>query len=162
MRSEADVNRTITKYADTVQRICLCHLKNHADAEDMFQNIFIKYMMYDGEFQSEEHKKAWLLCVSVNACRDYLRTHFWKKAEPLDNILYSVSAQINEDQKEVLAAVLSLPEKYKDAIYLHYYEGYKASEIAEIIGKKENTVYSLLARGRNILRNQLGGGIDGQ
>lgn len=162
MRSEADVNQTLTKYADTVQRICLCHLRNHADAEDIFQNVFIKYMMYDGTFESEEHKKAWLLRVSINACRDYLRTHFWKKAEPLDRILYTVSTDMEDEQKDVLEAVLSLPEKYKDIIYLHYFEGYPATEIAKITGKKENTVYSLLSRGRKILKEQLGGGIHGR
>ena len=66
-----------------------------------------------------------------------------------------MQAQIPEEHKEVLEAVLSLPPKYKDAIYLHYYEGYSASEIGNILNKKENTVYSLLSRGRKILKDYL-------
>ena len=159
MRSETDVNTTIHTYADMVQRICLCHVKNYADTEDLFQTVFLKYMLYEGAFESEEHKKAWLIRVTGNACKDYLRTNFWKRNQTIETIA-CFAASADESHQEVLEAVLNLPEKYKDVIYLHYYEGYSAVEIAKILDKKENTIYSLLNRGRKILKEKLGGGID--
>lgn len=156
MRSDLEVNRAVERYADMVKRVCLCHLKNQADTEDVFQNVFLKYMLCDAPFESDEHEKAWLLRITINACRDYLRSIFLRRTVPLE-VIAEVAEEVPEDHREVLEAVLALPDKYKDAIYLHYYEGYSAAEIGRILGKKENTVYSLLSRGRRILRGKLGG-----
>ncbi|MDE6968254.1 MAG: sigma-70 family RNA polymerase sigma factor [Eubacterium sp.] len=156
MRSEEEVNHAVEKYADMIQRICFYHLKNQADTEDVFQNVFLKYMMHEEVFHDEEHEKAWLLRVAINGCKDYLKSFFRRNMVPLQAIA-ELAADIPEDHQEVLEAVLSLPKQYKDVIYLHYYEGYKASEIGAILGKKENTVYSLLSRGRGILKKELGG-----
>jgi len=94
--------------------------------------------------------------VAINACKDYLKSFFRKNVVSLE-VLNEMEADVPEDYREVLEAVLSLPEKYKDTIYLHYYEGYTAAEIGKILGKKENAVYSLLSRGRGMLREKLGG-----
>ncbi len=161
MRSEAEVNHAVEEYADMVQRICFYHLKNQADTEDVFQNVFLKYMTYDQPFKDSEHEKAWLLRVAINACKDYLKTFFRRNTVSLES-LGEMEEQITEDYREVLEAVLSLPVKYKDAVYLHYYEGYTASEIGKILGKKENSVYSLLSRGRGILKEKLGGDWSGK
>lgn len=142
-------------YADLVRRICALHVKNRQDTEDIFQTVFLKYLLYSGTFQSAVHEKAWFVRVTVNACRDVLRSLFRRNTVPLETA-EELSAG-NSENREVLQAVLSLPAKYKDAIYLHYYEGYTAAEIAEILQKKENTVYTWLARGRELLRQQLGG-----
>lgn len=156
MRSEAEVNRAVDEYADMIKRVCFYHLKNQEDTEDVFQNVFLKYMLYEGFFASREHEKAWLLRVSINACKDFMRNFFRRNTVPLD-ALNGVEAESSGDSREVLEAVLSLPVKYKDVIYLHYYEGYSAIEIGNILGKKENTVYSLLSRGRVMLKEKLGG-----
>lgn len=160
MRSEAEVNRVVDEYADMIKRVCFYHLKNEADTEDVFQNVFLKYMLYEGQFADWEHEKAWLLRVAINACKDYLK-NFFRRSVVSFEVLRAVEADEQEDHREVLAAVLALPGKYKDVIYLHYYEGYSAGEIGKILGKKENTVYSLLSRGRGMLKEMLGGdGID--
>lgn len=156
MRSEEEVNHALEKYADMIRRVCFYHLKNHADTEDVFQNVFLKYMLYDGVFASAEHEKAWLLRVAINECKDFLKSFFRRSMAPLEAVA-ELEAQLPDDHREVLEAVLSLPKQYKDVIYLHYYEGYTASEIGKILGKKENTVYSLLSRGRGILKKELGG-----
>lgn len=161
MRSEAEVNHAVEEYADMVQRICFYHLKNQADTEDVFQNVFLKYMIYDQPFKDSEHEKAWLLRVAINACKDYLKSFFRRNTVSLES-LGELEEQITEDYREVLEAVLSLPVKYKDAVYLHYYEGYTASEIGKILGKKENSVYSLLSRGRGMLKEKLGGDWSGE
>ncbi len=161
MRSETEVNHAVEKYADMVQRICFYHLKNHADTEDVFQNVFLKYMMSDQSFCDSEHEKAWILRVAINACKDYLKSFFRRNIVSLES-LGDVEAEVAEDYQEVLEAVLSLPAKYKDVIYLSYYEGYTAAEIGKILGKAENTVYSLLSRGRGMLKKKLGGEWNGQ
>lgn len=127
MKSAEELNRAVETYADMVRRICFVHLKNRDDTEDVFQNVFPKYMLYEGSFADVEHEKAWFVRVTINACT------------------------------EVLEVVLRLPEKYRNVIYLFYYEGYSAVEIAGILGRKENTVYTWLSRAKDILREKLGG-----
>ena len=160
MRSELEVNHAVEEYADMVRRVCFYHLKNQADTEDVFQNVFLKYMLHDEPYSDSEHEKAWLLRVAINACKDYLKSFFRRNVVPLE-LLSDVAAEVPENHAEVFEAVLSLSDKYKDVIYLHYYEGFSAAEIGKILGKKENTIYSLLSRGRRILREKLGGdGVD--
>lgn len=156
MRSEQEANRAIDRYADTVRRICLVHLKNHADTEDIFQTVFLKYILSSAAFENEEHEKAWLIRVTINTCRDLLKSFFRSRTVSMEELM-ELPQEAASDTRPVLEAVLSLPAKYKDAIYLYYYEGYTAAEIGAILGKKENTVYSLLSRGRGLLREALGG-----
>ena len=159
MRDEFEVNRAVDTYADMVRRICFCHLKNDMDTEDIFQTVFLKYMLYDGTFESAEHEKAWFIRVSINACKDFLKSLFRRNTVPLDEVT-ELAAEYPEDHSRVLQAVLELPEKYRDVIYLHYYEAYSAAEIANILKSREGTVYSLLSRGRAMLKRSLGGEID--
>lgn len=156
MRSEEEASRAIELYADTVRRICILHLKNYADTEDIFQTVFLKYVLYSGAFESSDHEKAWFIRVTVNACKDLLKSPFRRRRASLTELEY-VSQDLDIEYSEVLETVLSLPPKYKDVIYLFYYEGYTAVEISGILGKKVNTVYSLLSRGKKILKEKLGG-----
>lgn len=156
MRSEQEVNRAIEQYSDMVRRLCMIHLKNYADTEDIFQTVFLKYVLSSAAFENEEHEKAWFIRVTINACKDLLRNFFHSHVTSLDEILEH-SAEMQEDHREVLEAVLSLPQKYREVVYLHYYEGYTAPEISQILGKKVNTIYTLLTRSRQILREKLGG-----
>ncbi len=159
MRGEQEVNRAIEAYGNLIRRICLIHLKNHADTEDIFQTVFLKYLLSSAEFQSREHEKAWFIRVTANACRDLLKSAFRRRAVSLD-VLTDQPGELSEDNREVLDAVLGLPEKYRDVIYLFYYEEYTAPEIAEILKKNTNTVYTLLSRAKKILKEKLGGETD--
>ena len=156
MRSEWEANRAIDRYADLVRRVCMIHLKNHADTEDIFQTVFLKYVTGTTEFESEENEKAWFIRVTINACKDLLRSFFRSRTVSLDDLLEQPD-QVPEDHREVLEAVLALPDKYRDVVYLHYYEGYTAPEIGTILHKNPNTVYTLLTRARDELRKMLGG-----
>ena len=156
MRSEQEVSRAVEQYADMVRRLCMIHLKNHADTEDIFQTVFLKYALSSVLFESAEHEKAWILRVTVNACKDLLKSFYRSRTVSLDDIMEQ-PAVMPQDHREVLEAVLSLPAKYKDAVYLHYYEGYTAPEISRILGKNVNTVYTLLNRSKQLLREKLGG-----
>lgn len=156
MRSETEVNRAIEQYSNMVRRLCLIHLKNYADTEDIFQNVFLKYALSSVAFETEEHEKAWLIRVTINACKDLLKSFFHSRVVSLDELI-EVPMEMQEDQREVLEAVLSLPQKYREVIYLHYFEDYTAPEISRILGKKVNTIYTLLTRSRQMLREKLGG-----
>ena len=134
----------------------MIHLKNYADTEDIFQTVFLKYAFSSVQFENEEHEKAWVLRVTINACKDLLKSFFRSRTISLDEIMEQL-AEMSPDYREVLEAVLSLPQKYKDVVYLHYYEGYTAPEISRILGKNVNTVYTLLNRSKQLLREKLGG-----
>lgn len=161
MRSEQEINRALDLYSDTVRRLCMIHLKNKDDTEDIFQNVFLKYVLSSVIFENEEHEKAWFIRVTINACKDLLRSFFRSRTVSMDEVL-DMPASIPPDHREVLEAVLSLPGKYRDVIYLHYYEEYTAPQISRILGKNVNTVYTLLARSRQMLREKLGGDEYGQ
>ena len=160
MRTDQDMRRALEHYADMVWRLCIVRVKNSADAEDIFQEVFLKYALTSQVFANEEHEKAWLIRVALNCCKDWLKGFWRKHVLSLPELFPQVLSQ-SEEAGETLAAVLALPPKYRDLIYLHYYEGYSAVEIAAILGKKPNTIYTRLARARALLRKQLGGDGDG-
>ena len=105
MRSEQEARQAIERYADTVRRICMLHLKNHADTEDIFQTVFLKYALYPGAFESDAHEKAWIIRVTVNACRDLLKSFFRSRTVSLDDV---GEIACTDEHREVLEAVLAL------------------------------------------------------
>lgn len=156
MKSEKQTVAAIEKYADMVKRICFMYLKDEYDTEDIFQGVFLKYFQSEIEFTDEEHEKAWLIRVSINSCKDLVKSFSRRQVTSLDDVS-EIPSEVSEDNHEIWEGVLSLKKEYKDVVYLHYYEGYKAHEIGEILGIKENTVYTWLARARKELKEKLGG-----
>ena len=157
MRSEQETIRAIERYSDTVQRLCMVHLKNDADTEDIFQTVFLKYVLSSVSFENDEHEKAWFIRVTINACKDLLKSFFRSHTVSLDNVMEQ-SAELPPDYRDVWEAVFSLPQKYRDVVYLHYFEDYTAPQISRILGKNVNTIYTLLTRSKQMLRKKLGGG----
>ena len=156
MRSEQEANRAIELYADMIKRICFLYVKSYHDTEDIFQTVFLKYVTHDVKFESAEHEKAWFIRVAVNCCKDVLKSSGRRRSVSLDG-LSDGDLAVYDKNSEILDAVLSLPKKYKDVVYLHYYEGYTAAETAEILHKNQNTVYTLLSRARTMLKEKIGG-----
>ena len=144
-----------SQFADTVYRVALHNSARSADAEDITQCVFVKLLESDRMFRGAEHLKAWLIRVTINLCRDELRKNS-------KIVLCEAPLPDNTAQKEdsVLESVKALPENYRNAVYLHYYEGYTAKEIGKILDAKPNTVLSWLCRGRAILREEMIGGFD--
>ncbi len=157
MRNEQDLKLAIENYADTVKRICVVYLKNIADTEDIFQNVFIKFYKSPVHFESEEHKKAWFIRVTINECKDLLKSFFRKNSVPIEEISEIPTETDFNENSYVRQAVLKLPEKYKIVVYLHYFEGYSAVDIGKMLSKNVNSIYTLLARGRELLKKDLGG-----
>ena len=150
------MNRAIEQYSDTVRRLCVVHLKNPADTEDIFQTVFLKYVLSSVSFESDEHEKAWFIRVTINACKDLLRSFFRRHTIPLDSIIEQ-PASLPPDYRDVWEAVFSLPQKYRDVVYLYYFEDYTAPQISRILGKNVNTIYTLLTRSKHMLKEKLGG-----
>lgn len=154
MRSDLEVAQAIERYADTVKRLCMVYLKNYADSEDIFQTVFLKYALHRAAFESPEHENAWFIRVTINACKDLLHSAFRRKTVSLEQV--AGLQQVTEpEHREVLESVLSLPENYRVAVYLHYYEGYSAPEIAKLTGRNVNSVYTLLNRGKMLVKEAL-------
>ena len=143
------------QYTDTVYRVALHNTVNFSDAEDVTQEVFIKLLETNKAFRDSEHLKAWLIRVTVNLCRDKMKR--MSRETLVEDVVYKNS---DEAETDILKEVKSLPENYRNTIYLHYYEGYTAKEIGRILDAKENTVLSWLSRGREALRKELDGGFD--
>ena len=146
----------VDKYKDMIYRTAVTMTKNHADAEDILQEVFFKYFRLKPGFESPAHEKAWFLRVTINECKNLLRS-VWKSRRTDFNPELLMDSTESEHESEVLQAVMRLPEKYRIAIYLYYYEEYSIREIAEITSQSEAAVAQHLTRGRRKLRKWLGG-----
>ena len=151
-RPEAE--RLVNTYSDTILRLSYTYLHSVQDAEDICQTVFLKLLTNEAAFDSPAHEKAWIIRTAVNACKDELRA-FRRRAAPLDAASQVAAPEI--PVSKVLDAVMDLPPKYRETIYLYYYEGYSVREIAELLGRSEAAVSAHLSRGRNKLRITLGG-----
>lgn len=147
-------DEVVHKYSDTVTSVCVMRLKNMSDAEDCYQNTFLKLFTKSPKFEDEQHIKAWLIRVAIRECASYMRKN--RHQTPVESF-FDEPVTDNKDNLDISWALMKTPSKYRDVLYLHYCEEYKVKEIAQIIGTKENTVKSLLKRGREILRKIYGG-----
>lgn len=154
------VSSLVDKYSDMVYRTAYHALCDTHYAEDITQEVFLKLCHAMPDFESEEHEKAWILRVTINMCKNYN-----KRVYTHPSVELSETIPINDEYRTdgtVLSAVKALPEKYRTAVYLYYFEGYQIKEIAEIMKSNQNTVSSLLMRARNKLSSMLGGEFDNE
>ena len=154
--SERLFEQVYRTYGPSLYRFCLLQMKNPADAEDVLQEVFCKRLYRAPAFASPDHERRWLFRVALNQCRDA-----WKRSSRSDLPLEAASAAVTPEELGLLDHVAALSEPQRTAIHLHYYEGYSAPEIGDLLGKNPNTVYTLLTRARALLREKLGGEADG-
>lgn len=149
------ISDLLDKYGDMVLRIAYTYLKNRADAEDIVQDVFLRIIDKKPSFNDENHEKSWLIRATINMCKNKVNL-FWNKNKcSIDDVQeFAVSDKYNTDTS-VFQAVMALGEKYRVVIYMYYYEGYSTPEIADVIGKSETTIRSLLHRARNKLKDML-------
>lgn len=146
------VRRAVETYAQGVVRFAFSYLRCLADAEDVAQEVFLAYMKKAPAFRDTAGERAWIFRVTANKCKNVLKSGWFKSRNPLPEELPAAP-----QDRDVLEAVLSLREKYRVPIHLYYYEDYSIREIAELLGASPATVGTWLARGREILRAQIGG-----
>lgn len=143
------------KYIDTVYRLSFARTKSQQYAEDITQDVFLKLISSGKTFRSEEHLKAWLLRVTINLTKDLFSSSWYKKTDALDE---NICAPTEKDTADLKDALDKLPQKYRTVIHLHYYEGYRIEEIADITRATQGTVKSQLHRARQMLKEILGEG----
>ncbi|MCL2353238.1 MAG: sigma-70 family RNA polymerase sigma factor [Defluviitaleaceae bacterium] len=151
------MEQIVDKYADMVYRIAFTHMKNKTDADDIFQEVFLKLCKAKVDFDSDEHIKAWLIRVTINTCKSTFASPWKKKMAEMPEEIGAYEDKLEDF--EVSDAVRSLPPKYRDVIHLFYFEDMKIVEIAKILNSTVSTVKSQLSRGRSILREKLEGGV---
>ena len=159
MHAKADTDALTALYTrnvDAVYRICYVYLRSRADAEDAVQSVFLRYLQQQPVFRDENHERGWLLLTAKNICRDMLRS-WWRHRVGLDELPEPAAPMRDKEPSELTEALLALPEKYRITLYLYYWERYPAREVAVLLGCRESTVRTRLQRGREMLKNDLGG-----
>ena len=143
----------IERYKDMVYRIAFAYCKNPTDAEDIAQEVFLRWLKRTAGFRGEEHLKAWLIRVTVNASKNLLRSAWFRKTATLSE--HENPRAEEQAQPETVDAVMSLPEKYRAVVLLYYYEDYPVKDIAKILRRTETAVQTQLQRARAMLKKTL-------
>lgn len=164
---DAEINRLIDEYGNDVLRISYIYLKDKHRAEDAFQEVFLKvYKKYEN-FKGMSSEKTWIIRITVNVCKDFLRSSWIKRVFPSDNVrqentYFEVEDKLVHKEESIFLfnEVMQLPPSYKDVIILHYYQGFNTIEIGKILGIKDSTVRTRLFRAREALRKRINGRIE--
>ncbi len=151
IKSFAEPSAAFERYADMVYRLAFVRTKSKFDADDILQEVFLRYMKIWQKMESDEHIKAMLIKITVNCSNSLLSSAWFKKTESLSENLKA--ADISDGS--TLIEVLKLPLKYRTVIHLHYYMGYSVEEIAKITGSNPSTVKTHLSRSREKLKISL-------
>ena len=154
VRTGKEIAAIYERNVTTVYRVCVLFFRgNLSDVEDAVQTTFLKLVKGPPRFRDAEHEKAWLIVTAGNICRDMLRSG-WRKRVAMGEP-HAAQAAVPFEIDETLQSVMELPDKYKTAIYMFYYEGYSAKEIAGCMGKTESSVWGYLHVGRDLLKQML-------
>ena len=156
-KDASDAVAFVQRYAQMILRLCFTYSLGRADAEDVCQNVFLKLLQCDRRFADEGETRAFIIRMTINECKDALKSGWRRRTVPLDELIEREAPGLPAQDSDVLAAVQRLPLKYREAVYLYYYEGYNTEEIAALAGVKPAAVRQRLARAREKLRKELEG-----
>ena len=151
---QGDFEAFYLRHFRAIYRVCYAFMKNAQDAEDCTEDAFVKAMTSDVAFENERHERAWLTTTAMNICKDK-RKHWWRqKVTPMEE---ETERAAPEPDREVTEAVMALPVKYKEVVWLHFYEGFQTDESAQMLGRPPSTVRNQLRDARAKLKQTLGG-----
>ena len=153
MEDHAGIAQLVEMYASMIYRIAYTRMQNDADAEDITQEVLLKYLKAGKTFRDEEHRKMWLIRVTVNTIKSSLTSAWRRHTVALDDV--TEPSYEAADLPVLQEKVEKLPERYRIPMFLYYYEELSVKEIAHVIKSTEGTVKSLLSRGRKMLRDEL-------
>lgn len=151
VRADWDIESVVARHADMVLRLAMARCRNRSDAEDVFQEVFLRFVRSQHKITSEEHCRAWLIRCTINCSKTLFSSAWNRRTVPLDE---SIPFE-DSHQSETYSAVLNLPAKYRTVIHLYYYEGFSIAEIAGLLHRNESTIKSQLSRARAMLRETL-------
>ena len=152
MEYKISATQAFNRYSDMVYRLAFARVKNKYDADDILQEVFLRFIKVKEKVNNDEHAKALLIRITINCSKSMLSSSWFKRTEPL-----SENLSVSDPGFDTLDAVLRLPQKYRTVIHLHYYMGYSVDEIADILKSKPSTVKSQLHRARQKLKIDLEG-----
>lgn len=164
IKAEAEITaeEIIDRYGDMVYRLAVSQVRNRTDADDIFQEVFVRLVRHVQELQSMEHAKAWLIRVTINCTKKHFGLYWNKNVFPMEETEGVARTEEGFAQAEkkidnpVMQAVSKLPPKYRGCVHLFYFEELSVREIAKMTGQKESTVKSQLHRAREMLKGMLG------
>lgn len=152
MEYKISASEAFEKHSDMVYRLAVARVKNKYDADDILQEVFLRFIKVKDKVENDEHLKALLIRITINCSKSLLMGSWFKRTESL-----SESFGVLDEYSDTLDAVLRLPKKYRTVIHLHYYMGYSVNEISSILKSKPSTVKSQLHRARKQLKIELEG-----
>ena len=147
--TEGDFMELVKQNRQTVFRAAYCQLKSYSEAEDITQEVFLALYTYEGSFNDDSHIKAWLLRVTVNKCRNLLKSAFRRFVVPLDE---AADKAAFAEENELLNVVMTLKPKLRTPLYMYYYEEYSVKEMAQMLDRNESTIQTQLAAARKKLK----------
>lgn len=152
VEKEMNYQETVEKYSNMVYRLAYFYTNCKYDADDIFQEVFLKYLQNKKQFENEEHKKAWLIKVTINSCKKMWLSCWKRKIISLndDEIKFEMDEDIG-----LYNEIKKLPQKYRVVIHLFYYEQYSIKDISNVLRQKESTIRTWLTRARKLLKNQI-------
>lgn len=160
LRTDADFDAFYERHWKYVFRLCFTYMKCEADAEDCTEDVFVKVLTEDITFEDETHERKWLTVAAINLCKDKLKSFARKNVSSIDDdMIPDIASPEKEDYSSVRNAIMSLPPKYKDVIWLYYYEDCSTDEIARIFGCPSSTIRNRLKDARKKLEKLLKGEI---
>ncbi len=153
-----EIKNMIEKYSGLVYKVAITRSGNIENAEDVFQEVFVKYSQKMPKFENEEHEKAWFIRVTINLTKNLHNQAWNRKTVPLEETI-----QFEEKEEENIFQIVStLPQNYRTVVYLFYYEGYKIKEISKILKTREGTIKTWLSRARESLKEKIEGGFENE
>ncbi len=158
LRTDGCLEEVMEKYSDLIYRVAYANVKVKADADDVFQEVWCRYYQKNKVFESEEHRRNWLINVTLKCCKKIYSSVRYKRTILTDDVSV-LESKLPQRDFEIYHTVTGLPEKYRIPIYLYYYEGFSVNEISEMIGTNASTVRSQLKRGREKLKEILEGDV---
>lgn len=147
----AGIETLVEKYSSKLYTTSYLLCRNKEDAEDILQEVFIRYMKKQPVFNDAEHEKAWFIRTTINLTKDYLKSFWNRNTQKLD---VDIPCAMKEDSL-IFSHLYKLPQKYQIVILLYYQEGYTIKEISEILNKNSSTIGTQLSRGKELLRKEL-------
>ncbi|GMQ57545.1 sigma-70 family RNA polymerase sigma factor [Vallitalea sediminicola] len=151
LRTDDCIDNVIRFYSNMVYRLAFSQVRNNSDADDIFQEVFLRYLKKQPQFENEEHRKAWLIRVTINCTKKFWASSWLKKTAPLDeNITFEFS-----EENDLNYELQKLSRKYRTVIHLFYYEDLSIAEISEILKQKPSTIRTQLTRARRKLKEIL-------
>jgi len=155
---EKEAEAPFAKYKDILYRIAFSNIKSKADAEDVVQEAFCRYLKAKPSFDNENHEKAWFIRVVINICYDIQKRAWFSRTVGIDEVPECEMKHFHlpfVEEDETLWYVMELPAAYRNPLYLFYYEDYSIKEISRVMDLGEGTVKTRLRRGRELIKERI-------